>query len=73
MWRFDFTGVKVTLVNCFVLQQNSMAETMAFFNVGLRCWNIQKFSWFVGISWNWNGGTFSEQKMANPGGLTSPV
>jgi hypothetical protein len=25
-----------------------------FFNVGLRCWNIQKASWFAEISWNWN-------------------
>jgi hypothetical protein len=32
-----------------------MAEIMVLFNVGLRCRNIQKASWFLEISWKWNG------------------
>jgi hypothetical protein len=49
-----------------------MAETMAFFNVGLRGRNIQKAGWFVEISWNWNG-TSANQKWPIPGALTSLV
>jgi hypothetical protein len=44
---------------------------MAFFNVGLRCWNIQKASWLVGISWNWNGSLANEKWPPGAGGLTS--
>jgi hypothetical protein len=53
-WCFDFTGSKITVVNWFIIQQNSTAEIVAFFNVGLRCWNIQKTSWFLEISCKWN-------------------
>jgi hypothetical protein len=53
----------------FHLQQNSTAEIVASFNIGSRCRNIQKASWFVEISWNWNGSCFSERKMAGLGEL----
>jgi hypothetical protein len=49
-----------------------MAETMVFFNVGLRCWNIQKASGFAEISWKWNESSANE-KLVGAGGLTSPV
>jgi hypothetical protein len=49
-----------------------MAETMVFFNVGLRCWNIKKASWSVEISWKWNESSANE-KLARAGALTSLV
>jgi hypothetical protein len=71
-WCFDFTGLKGSLLSWFVLEHDSMADTMVFFNVGLRCWNIQKASWSVEISWKWNESSANE-KLAGAGGLTSPV
>jgi hypothetical protein len=38
-----------------------MAETIAFFNVGLRCGKVQKASWLVEIYWNWNGNSANEK------------
>jgi hypothetical protein len=35
-WCFDFTSSKVPPVSLFVLQHNSMAETVVFFNAGLN-------------------------------------
>jgi hypothetical protein len=41
-----------------------MAETMVFFNVGLRCGKVQKASWLVEIYWNWNGTSSANEKGA---------
>jgi hypothetical protein len=38
-----------------------MAETMVFFNAGLRCGKVQKVSWLVEIYWNRNGSSANEK------------
>jgi hypothetical protein len=51
-WGFEFTSSKVPLVNWFLLQHNSMTDTVVFFNAGLSCRNIKKLvGWlkFTGI------------------------